>query len=156
MGIYANCNLEIGNVLISVPNHLLLCEANARSSLVGTIIDSFDEDELDSHNYLAAFLLEDLLNKTSKFQLYYESLPKSFPNNPINWSVESLSYLKGSFMLQQIENRKISLQDDYQILCNIIPSFSRHSLNDFIWIRTIISTRVFSVERSKKAIILLK
>jgi hypothetical protein len=40
-------------------------------------------------------------------QPYYDILPKTLNNMPIFWSDDELAYLEGSYILTQIEERKV-------------------------------------------------
>ncbi len=59
-------------------------------------------------------------NEESFFQPYYRILPSKFDNVPIFWDEEQLGWLKGSYMLQQIEDRKANIRADYEEICRSV------------------------------------
>jgi len=38
---------------------------------------------------------------------------------PIFWSEEELSWLKGSYIIQQIQERKAAIRKDYDVICRV-------------------------------------
>eukprot|EP00644_Phytophthora_capsici_P009387 jgi/Phyca11/526814/estExt2_fgenesh1_pm.C_PHYCAscaffold_130074 len=83
--------------------------------------------------------------ETSFFRNYYSTLPSTLSNMPIFWSDEELSWLKGSYIIQQIQERKAAIRKDYDVICRVDPSFSRFSLDRFSWARMIVCSRNFGL-----------
>lgn len=119
--------------------------------------DELDDDEIcdilgldmsaPMHCYLAAFILEDRLNPSSRFLPYYNSLPLVLPHIPLFWSDDDLHYLSGSFVYRQVLNRKSAIEHDYKETCRIHPPFSDvATLNDYYWARMIITSRNFGLD----------
>lgn len=92
------------------------------------------------------FMLIDRHNPNSFFKPYYDILPKTLSNMPIFWSDEELSYLKGSFLLTQIDERNLAIQADYEAICEVAPHFrDLSSLEDFKWARMAVCSRNFGI-----------
>lgn len=68
------------------------------------------------HCYLSLFVMWDRRNPSSFFKPYYDILPQSYPNMPIFWDAAELEYLSGSYLLQQIEDRKANIKADYEAI----------------------------------------
>lgn len=81
----------------------------------------------------------------SFFKNYYSTLPSTLKNMPIFWSEEELSWLKGSYIIQQIQERKAAIRKDYDAICRVDPSFARFSLERFSWARMIVCSRNFGL-----------
>lgn len=65
---------------------------------------------------------------------------------PIFWSEEEISWLKGSDLVRQIQDRKINIKADYDAVCRCCPDFGeRHTLEDFLWCRTAVGSRNFGI-----------
>lgn len=64
---------------------------------------------------------------------------------PIFWSETELNWLKGSYILKQIQDRKNSIAKDYHTICEIDPSFQRFSLDRFKWARMLVCSRNFGL-----------
>lgn len=51
---------------------------------------------------------------------------------PIFWNSEELSYLRGSYLLAQIEERNLAIAKDYDAICELCPQFADiATLDDF-------------------------
>eukprot|EP00466_Bigelowiella_natans_P019656 jgi/Bigna1/91120/estExt_fgenesh1_pg.C_890029 len=81
----------------------------------------------------------------SFFEPYISILPESFPTIPLFFTDKYLKMLKGSFSLGKIARRLEHLRDEYNAIVAKVPSFKRHSLQDFIWARLVIITRIFGI-----------
>ena len=64
---------------------------------------------------------------------------------PIFWNQDELAYLKGSFLLEQIEDRKRNMRADYEEIARVAPEFRRFSLEDFMWARMVVASRNFGI-----------
>lgn len=63
--------------------------------------------------------------ETSFFKSYYSTLPSTLRNMPIFWSEDELSWLKGSYIIQQIQERKAAIRKDYDVICRVRWPFRR-------------------------------
>ena len=66
---------------------------------------------------------------------------------PIFWSPEELAELKGSYLLQQIAERKAAIEADYAAICRIAPALEKiATLDEFKWARMCVCSRNFGLE----------
>jgi len=72
-------------------------------------------------------------------------LPEDFNNLPIFWDEEALGWLKGSVLVQQIKDRKANIRSDYDAICAALPEFRCFSFKEFLWCRTAVGSRNFSI-----------
>lgn len=92
------------------------------------------------------FMLIDMLEANSFFKPYYDILPETLYNMPIFWNDRELSYLQGSYLVTQIEERKLAIEKDYDVLCDLIPEFvNMCSLTKFKWARMAVCSRNFGI-----------
>jgi tetratricopeptide (TPR) repeat protein len=128
-------------------DHLITVEMGRACPLGRKIAASGVERDLSAskHCYLAAFVLWDRTNPASFFRPYYEVLPAAYPNMPIFWSREELSWLDGSYLLQQVDDRKANIRADYDLLVRAAPDFAAYSLDDFSWARMMVASRNFGI-----------
>lgn len=106
------------------------------------------ELELDApkHVFLMLFLLIDRHNPQSFFQPYYEVLPRTLSNMPIFWSPKELGWLRGSYLLTQIEERKRAIRTDYEAISRVWPAFPQLcTLDEFSWARMCVCSRNFGI-----------
>jgi len=65
---------------------------------------------------------------------------------PIFWREEELDYLKGSYLLIQIDERKLAIENDYISICAVYPEFANiATLEDFSWARMCVCSRNFGM-----------
>ena len=65
---------------------------------------------------------------------------------PIFWTEEELDYLKGSYLLVQIDERKLAIENDYNSICAVAPTFSSYcTLREFSWARMCVCSRNFGL-----------
>lgn len=91
-------------------------------------------------------MLIDRKDPNSFFKPYYDILPETLSNMPIFWSPEELGYLKGSYLLEQIDERNAAIETDYESICNVVPHFRSYStLQEFKWARMCVCSRNFGL-----------
>ena len=102
------------------------------------------------HCLLSTFVLYERLNKASKWNSYFDIIPKDYTNFPIFFSEEDLNLLKGSPFLQTILEKKDDIEKDYKRICDLVPGFDMHSFREFSEIRMAVSSRIFGIKIENK------
>jgi len=144
-GVHALTRINKDEVVLEVPlSHIMTSEV-ARASDIGQKITASGVDLNSTHTFLACYLLQERDNPTSFWKPYIDILPKAFSNLPIFFNQDELSYLKGSFSLGKIADRHAELKEEYDNICNAVPEFSKWKLDDFIWARSVVITRIFGL-----------
>ena len=87
----------------------------------------------------------DRRNESSFYQPYYRILPTTYENMTIFWGESDLHYLAGSFMLRQIEDRRVNIKADYDEICRVAPEFAEYSIAEFEWARMMVASRNFGI-----------
>ena len=198
--VHTLCRISAGKIILSVPLQCIMTSDVARASRVGRALQHVDL--ISNHSPLACYLLEERRKgKASFWQHYINILPRQYRNMPIFFDGDEKSWLKGSFTLDKIAERRHELQAEYENICkglegynldelinsddeeemmepkspvpslgtltnrrsasskkkaaevppssssssssSFVPFSARHSLNDFIWARTVVITRIF-------------
>ena len=49
-------------------------------------------------------------------------------------------------VVDDIDVLKDDMQKDYETICGVVPDFKRHSLADFMRIRSLVNSRIFGVK----------
>ena len=104
--------------------------------------------ELDApkHIFLMLFMLIDMKNRNSFFRPYYDILPQKLDNMPIFWTPVELSYLEGSYLREQIDERNMAIESDFNTICKIRPDFSEvATIHEFKWARMCVCSRNFGL-----------
>lgn len=132
--------------LMSIPQRCLITVEMGEACPIGAKMKMHNLDlSARKHCFVAVFVLWDRRNPASFFQPYYRILPTSYPNMPIFWSEEELSWLEGSYILTQIADRKRNIKADYEDICRVAPEFKDFSLEEFSWARMMVASRNFGI-----------
>ena len=136
------------DILIRVPLEALMTLDLARQSQMGKYFTPQLEKKLNSphHSLLSTFMLTEIdKGINSKWKYYFDFLPVNYDNFPIFYSDKEFEYLKGTQFLELIKKKKREMKEDYDLLTNVIPGYSRYDFNLFKKMREVISSRVFGV-----------
>ena len=136
------------DVLIRVPLEALMTLDGARKSKFGEYFTPQLEKKLNSphHSLLSTFMLTEIdKGAKSKWKYYFDFLPASYNNFPIFYGEKEFSYLKGTQFLELVQKKMKEMKEDYDLLTNVIPGYSKYDYDLFRKMREVISSRVFGV-----------
>ena len=136
------------DVLIRVPIEALMTLDGARNSKYGVYFTPQLEKKLNSphHSLLSTFMLTEIdKGAKSKWKYYFDFLPASYNNFPIFYGEKEFSYLKGTQFLELVQKKMKEMKEDYDLLTNVIPGYSKYDYDLFRKMREVISSRVFGV-----------
>jgi len=149
-GVHAKVNIAPNTVCVSIPKKCLITVEMGQSTEIGQIILRSNLDlDAPKHIFLMIFLLWDrkVQGNKSFFKPYYDVLPQTLRNIPIFWSLAELEYLKGSYLLTQIVDRKEAIADDYYAICQVAPGLKEiATLEEFQWARMCVCSRNFGLQ----------
>lgn len=137
-GVHSRTHLAPNTVCMAVPRRCLITVEMGQETPIGQAILRSDLDlDAPKHIFLMVYLLWDrrVNGARSFFHPYYEILPQTLRNMPIFWSQDELDYLKGSYLLQQIQDRNDAISEDYHAICQIAPLDKICTLDEFKWAR---------------------
>jgi hypothetical protein len=146
-GVHARADVPGDMEVMAVGAEFLITVEMGRATPIGRKVAAARLDlSAAKHCYLCIFVLVDRRDPASFFQPYYRILPAAYPNMPIFWSEEEVGWLAGSFMQQQIADRKGHIKADYDAICDVAPEFgAAFSLADFSWARMMVASRNFGI-----------
>ena len=151
--VFVTRDVGAGECVLGVPLMCLITVEMGMCTDIGEQIMRYEMTKMEEidvsapkHCFLSIFLLTDRLVEDSWYQPYYRSLPDSFPNIPLYWSIDDLKFLRGSHLLYLIKDRLENLELDYRVLCEAAPSFAQFTLPEFIWARMVVASRNFGIE----------
>ncbi len=148
-GVHLRCDVDAECELLSVREEYILTVEKAKAlpycqSLARMGVDR--ELSAAKHCYLAVYILCTRGDPFSHFAPYYDLFPSSFPSMPLFWGEEELGWLKGSYILEQVEDRRRNILTDFRIITRAVPELDgKFSLDDFMWARMIVASRNFGV-----------
>ena len=136
------------DILVRVPLEALMTLDGARQSRLGIYFTPQLEKKLNSphHSLLSTFMLTEIdKGDKSKWKYYFDFLPANYNNFPIFYGEKEFTYLKGTQFLELLQKKKKEMKEDYDLLINVIPGYSKYDYNLFKKMREVISSRVFGV-----------
>ncbi len=148
-GVHARTYLPPNTICMAVPRRCLITVEMGQETPIGQAILRSDLDlDAPKHIFLMIYILWDRkVNGTNSFfHPYYEILPQTLSNMPIFWTPEELDYLRGSYLLQQIEDRNEAIAEDYHAICQIAPLDRICTLQQFKWARMCVCSRNFGLQ----------
>jgi len=118
----------------------------AKESEIGKKIINSGCKLRSTHSFLAAYLCQEKhKGKASYWYPYISILPVLYRNMPIFFEEQELRWLRGSFTLKKIADRKEDLTAEYENICKYVPEFRQHSQREFVWARLAVITRIFGL-----------
>ncbi len=154
-GIYATEKIYAGDPIIYVPNDALLTDDVAQKSCIGQVVDAANIEALSKQSIVACYILQENFHskycQTSDWQYYLSMLPKSFDEIPLHFCHEQLEKIQGSHIVEMTLKKKAAIDHEYGLLCQHIPEFGRYSFSEYLWARTAISSRCFSIHHLPNA-----
>ena len=131
---------------MQIPLKCLITDQMARNTPIGRRLQKVSSQlTVPNHCQVIVYMLMTRARGDSFFQPYYDVLPEDFNNFPIFWDHEALGWLEGSVLVQQIKDRKANIRSDYDAICHALPEFRRFSFKEFLWCRTAVGSRNFSI-----------
>jgi hypothetical protein len=148
-GVHSRTYLPPNTICMAVPRRCLITVEMGQETPIGQAILRSDLDlDAPKHIFLMIYILWDrkVNGSNSFFHPYYEILPQTLSNMPIFWSGEELEYLRGSHLVQQIEDRNEAIAEDYYSICQIAPLETICTLQQFKWARMCVCSRNFGLQ----------
>jgi len=144
--IHAMARIEKDEDICYIPHDYIMTSDVAKGSEIGQKIIGSKVDLRSKHSYLASYLLQEReLGAKSRWHVYISILPRKFETIPLFFDEQQRQELVGSISLKKIDDRLESLRLEYEALCGAVPEYTRFSLNDFIWARLVVITRIFGL-----------
>ena len=148
-GVHAKADIPPGRDIMAIGSKFLITVEMGQSTAIGQAVQHATPAlalSTAKHCYIAIFVLVDRRNPGSFFQPYYRILPSTYPNMPLFWSDEELSWLEGSPVQRQVIDRRASIAADYEAICRAAPSFREiASPQEFMWARVVVASRNFGI-----------
>ena len=125
---------------------LITLEIAKESSIGNKILNSNIDLLSPKHCFLSILLLQEKINPISKWKHYLEILPKLYINFPVFYKAEEMKELEGSPFLDQIKQKTMDIRSDYDSIIKAIPEFNKFTFEEFMEMRMVVSSRIFSIK----------
>ena len=142
--------IEPRTVVVRCPRKSMITREDAIESRMGQEMKDRNFKPQSEQTWLALYILDKLKSET--FNSYLNMLPKNFQEFPIFFSAKELEKLKGSLVHGMIVQRLSGLKDEYKSFLSKFPE-TEHSLEQFIWARLVVISRVYTFQMGNGKII---
>lgn len=145
-GVHCLAEVQTGEQVLYVPRQYIMTSEVARESEIGRKLLESKVELRSKHSFLAAYLLvEKERGRESFWSPYIECLPQKYTTMPLFFDEPTLDLLQGSLCLSKIAERINSLRQEYDNIRRAVPEFNRFTLEDFMWARLVVITRIFGM-----------
>ena len=149
--IVAEEDIKTSEVIAKVPRQLTLSPSTILQTEIGKFFDNTTRNKLNSfeQDIITVFLLHEVhKGHSSEFSFLFNFFPKDYSNFPVFYQKggveeEILENTKFKFL---IKNEKDAMEEDFKILQATIPFMKKTPLDDFLFMREVVASRVFSCE----------
>ena len=146
--VVAKKNLQKGDNFILIPKKLLIysskIQKTKRGQYVNKLFQNYGSFLCKVVNITVYMLFEERKGKNSFWYPYLAILPENLNHIPIFWK-HDLKYLKGSDILSDIKFKRNQLKDEHRIIKNSKLSLNDLTLEDYMRMRSLVSSRNFSL-----------
>jgi histone-lysine N-methyltransferase SETD3 len=143
-GVVATAPIAAGSQLAEIPRRLLINARTALERLAARQIRAGLEDA-NEVTQLAAWLLVEQRDPGSRFRPYLESLPRSFPQFPLQAAPEDVALLDGSLVGAMLAYQRAELTADHARLVADAPWARSIGFDEFLWARMCVASRTFKL-----------
>jgi histone-lysine N-methyltransferase SETD3 len=145
-GVHTRSAVPPSTQIMAIPLKCLITDATARATATGAKLKEIEYQlSAPNHNHVIVHILEGMECGDTFFQPFYDILPANFDNFPVFWSEVELSFLEGSDLVAQTRARISNIRDDYDAICAKLEGFDRFTFDQFLWCRTAVGSRNFSI-----------
>lgn len=96
-GVHARCRLRKNEVFLVIPKSVIITLEMAKATPIGSKMEKAKLNLLSpKHSFLSSFVLQEKRKKDTKWEPYFDLLPKSCNNFPIFLTPEEKKFLEGS------------------------------------------------------------
>ncbi len=160
-GVHARRVIRKNEMFLTIPENLLITLEMAKATPMGAKMERADLYLLSpKHSFLSSFVLQERLKPDTKWEPYFDILPKYLTSFPIFFTPEEKSWLEGSPFLgisdpgyvmctDQVEEKIADIARDYQTITKAVPEFAQFSLQEFSQVRMLVSSRIFGISIRK-------
>lgn len=149
--VVTNTRIPSDSLILQVPRKCIMTTIDAKECRIAKEMEEAGFRPKSIHTWLAFYLLEERRSKVSEFKPYIDILPKHYRNFPSFYSSDELAKMQGSFSLDMLDQRQAALEEEFNRFTSSLPKYKNiYKLEDFIWARIVVITRVFGFKLDDK------
>ncbi|BAT76729.1 hypothetical protein VIGAN_01477900 [Vigna angularis var. angularis] len=136
-GAIARKDLKVGDIALEIPVSIIISEELIHETEMYGVLKEIDG--ISSETILLLWSMKDKYNSDSKFKIYFDTLPEKF-NTGLSFSIEAITVLDGTLLLEEIMQARQFLHAQYDelfpALCNTFPDIfppELYTWEKFLW-----------------------
>jgi histone-lysine N-methyltransferase SETD3 len=143
-GVHTKKSIQPNSEIIYIPHKLLITDEleSKYSNSIGEELNNLPNSKLLK---IALYILSTFDDEDNFYQPYYNILPFDISHLPIFWDQDMLDLLENSDFIQDIEARKRMLKREHDGILRLSDTCKEISLSDWMWVRSIVGSRNFSI-----------
>ncbi|TKY54577.1 SET domain-containing protein 4 [Spatholobus suberectus] len=136
-GAMARKDLKVGDIAVEIPVSIIISEELVHETDMYGVLKEIDG--ISSETILLLWSMKEKYNCDSKFKIYFDTLPEKF-NTGLSFSIEAITMLDGTLLLEEIMQARQHLHAQYDelfpALCNNFPDIfppELYTWEKFLW-----------------------
>ncbi|KAK7329798.1 hypothetical protein VNO77_23978 [Canavalia gladiata] len=136
-GAIARKDLKVGDIALEIPVSIIISEELVHETDMYDVLKEMDG--MSSETILLLWSMKEKYNFDSKFKIYFDTLPEKF-NTGLSFSIEAITMLDGTLVLEEIMQARQHLHAQYDelfpVLCNNFPDIfppELYTWEKFLW-----------------------
>lgn len=119
-GAIAREDLKVGDTALEIPVSIIISEELVYETDMYGVLKEIDG--ISSETILLLWSMKEKYNCDSKFKIYFDTLPEKF-NTGLSFSIEAITMLDGTLLLEEIMQARQHLHAQYD---ELFPALSNH------------------------------
>ncbi|XP_020227116.1 uncharacterized protein LOC109808500 isoform X1 [Cajanus cajan] len=136
-GAIARKDLKVGDIALEIPVSTIISEEHVHETDMYGVLKEIDG--ISSETILLLWSMKEKYNCDSKFKIYFDTLPEKF-NTGLSFSIEAITMLDGTLLLEEIMQARQHLHAQYDelfpVLSNNFPDIfppELYTWEKFLW-----------------------
>ncbi|KAF9680560.1 hypothetical protein SADUNF_Sadunf06G0134300 [Salix dunnii] len=125
-GAIATKDLKVGDIALEIPVSIIISEEHVHKSDMYHILEKIEG--ITSETMLLLWSMKERHNCTSKFKIYFDTLPEEFKTG-LSFGVDAIMALDGTLLLEEIIQAKEHLRVQYD---ELVPPLCKNYPNVFL------------------------
>lgn len=146
-GTFSKRDIKKGEIVLVIPEECLIHSGNLTdpSPHLKQIMKNTNFGVFGKNIQLTIYILDTMKSFSFSRKQYYKSLPTNLDNIPIFWSIEEMGYLKGSTLLNSIQNKIKQIREEFNKI-KLMEGFNNSfTFEEYKFVRSLVSSRNFSI-----------
>jgi len=143
-------NIKEDQTLLFIPDELLITLDKAKNECAIAKKAANLSLRHPKSTTFSIWCLEERDKPNTPYATFFRTFLENVSNYPVFYTKSEMDLLKGSALLDMINELREDIKNEYDQVCSIAPEFSKHSLLEFIKMRAIVNNSYFPLDGKGK------